>query len=227
MADLLKQARLRDGGVRQVGAGRSGHRGHADAPRLRRVLRLLRPAPGALLLSGVPASQRREGPAAQSRAGGAAQPGRRPRRGPGALQPGRDRGGSPRLPGKAPPRALLPLPPVHHPARGAAGAGRCLRSVRGERPQHLPGDAVCGEALRSPGHAARDLRGHGLAARPRRGADPRQARRAGPGPQHDRVLHQRQRAGCGRRAAIRSSSTATDRCAGSSATSTRVGSGCP
>ena len=221
------EAGLRHRHLRQVGAGRTGHGGRARAPRLPGVLRLLRSAARALLLSGVPASQRGRGPAAQPRARGAAQPRGRPRRGARPLQPGRDRGRGAGLPAAAPRRALLPLPPVHHPARRAAGARRRLRAVPRGRPQHLPGDAVRGAALRRAGHAARDLRGDGHAAGPRRRPDPGLPGRAGARRRHDRLLHQRQRAVGGGRQRPRVLPEQRRRCAGSSATSTRAGSACP
>ena len=115
----------------------------------------------------------REGPAAQPRARGAAQSRGRARPWSAAAT-ARTRSRRRRWPSCRRHRGepfFLYLP-FTIPHAELQAPGRRLRAVREGRPQHLPGDAVRGAALRSPGHAARDLRGDGHAAGPRRRAGP-------------------------------------------------------
>ena len=112
---------LRHGHLRQVGARRTRHRGRAEPPGLRRVVRVPVPAAGAQLLPAHPVARR----------GARGAGGQRPRPHGRAVLPRPDRGGGARVRARPRARAVLPLRPLHHPAPGTAGPGRLAGRVRG------------------------------------------------------------------------------------------------
>jgi arylsulfatase A-like enzyme len=65
IASLLKPLGYATGGFGKWGAGGRGSTGVPEAARLRRVLRLLRPGPRALVLPALPDPQQRRGAAAR------------------------------------------------------------------------------------------------------------------------------------------------------------------
>ncbi len=192
-------ARLRDRRDGQVGPRAAGVGGRPAEARLRPLLRLQLPAPGARLLPDLPlrrrparrARQPRELAAPEARCGrGSARPRELCRLLGQRLRARRHLGARPRLHPREPRAAVLRLPADDAAAPRAAGARGLARRV----PRPLPRNAVPRrQGVPAAPDAAGGLRRDGDAPRPRGRADPRPARRARARGAHDRRLHLGQR----------------------------------